>query len=159
MVTRSEGKCSSISTGAQSGGYSGLTADGERVIVRNGSSIVIRPLGAGDEAAIASWFAGLSTEARYRFLGSWSSLIAGPSLRLRVWTTSIMRRSRRSPPTEPTVGIARYLPTGSRGAARSRLRWPTTGGVRHRSCAARTDRNRGAFRRDRTIRRDLSCYQ
>ena len=102
MVTRLESRCASISTGAQSGGHGGLTADAERVILRNGSTVVIRPLGAGDEAAIASWFAGLSAEARYaRFLGSWSSLIAGPSLRLRVWTTSIMRRSRRSPPTEP----------------------------------------------------------
>ena len=65
MVTRSESKCASISTGAQSGGCGGLTADAERVIVRDGSSVVIRPLAAGDEAAIASWFAGLSAEARY----------------------------------------------------------------------------------------------
>jgi hypothetical protein len=128
MVTRSESKCASISIGAQGGGYGGLTADGERVIVRNGSTVVIRPLGAGDEAAIARWFAGLSAEARYARFWFLEQLIGGPSLRLRVWTTSIMRRSWCSPPTEPTVGIARYLRTGRRGAARSRLRWPTTGG-------------------------------
>lgn len=58
MVTRSESKCASISTGAQSGAYGGLTADAERMILRNGSTVVIRPLAAGDEAAIASWFAG-----------------------------------------------------------------------------------------------------
>ena len=70
MVTRSESKCGSISTGAQSGGYGGLTADAERVILRNGSTVVIRPLAAGDEAAIARWFAGLSAETRHaRFFG------------------------------------------------------------------------------------------
>jgi hypothetical protein len=70
MVTRSDSKCASISTGAQSGGYGGLTADAERVILRNGSTVVIRLLAAGDEAAIAAWFAGLSAQTRYaRFFG------------------------------------------------------------------------------------------
>jgi hypothetical protein len=45
-------------------------ADAERVILRNGSTVVIRPLAAGDEAAIASWLVGLSAETRYaRFFG------------------------------------------------------------------------------------------
>jgi hypothetical protein len=70
MVTRSESKCASISTGARSGGYVGLTAGGERVILCNGSTVVIRPLAVGDEAAIARWFAGLSAQTRYaRFFG------------------------------------------------------------------------------------------
>jgi hypothetical protein len=70
MVTRSDSKCASISTVAQSGGYGGLTADAERVILRNGSAVVIRLLAAGDEAAIARWFAGLSAGTRYaRFFG------------------------------------------------------------------------------------------
>jgi GNAT superfamily N-acetyltransferase len=44
-------------------------ADGERVMVRNGAHIVIRPLVSGDEAAIGDWFAGLGAETRYaRFL-------------------------------------------------------------------------------------------
>jgi len=54
----------------QSGGDGGLTADAERVILRNGSTVVIRLLAAGDEAAIARWFAGLSAEKCYaRFFG------------------------------------------------------------------------------------------
>jgi hypothetical protein len=44
-------------------------ADSERVRLRGGSTIVIRPLVTGDEAAIGSWFAGLGAETRYaRFL-------------------------------------------------------------------------------------------
>ena len=70
MVTRSDSKCASISTVAQSGGYGGLTTDAERVILRNGSTVVIRLLAAGDEAGIARWFAGLSAEKCYaRFFG------------------------------------------------------------------------------------------
>lgn len=36
----------------------GLRADSEEVVLRDGSSVVIRLLAAGDEAAIARWFAG-----------------------------------------------------------------------------------------------------
>jgi hypothetical protein len=102
MVTRSESKCASISTGAQSGGYGGLTADAERVILRNGSTVVIRPLAAGDEAAIASWFAALSAETRYaRFFGFLEQLDRRTESALARVDHFNMRRSRRSPPTEP----------------------------------------------------------
>lgn len=160
MVTRSESKCASISTGAQSGAYGGLTADAERVILRNGSTVVIRPLAAGDEAAIARWFAGLSAETRSaRFFGFLEQLDRRTEFALARVATSTMRRSRRSPPTEArSESRAAYAPAGA-GAPRLRLRWPTTGGVRHRSHPARTDRNQGAFRRDRAIHRDVSCYQ
>ena len=51
------------------GGDGGLSADVERMVLRDGSSVVIRPLAAGDEAAIAgwftSWFGGLSAETLY----------------------------------------------------------------------------------------------
>ena len=43
--------------------------DEERVVLRDGSVAVIRPLAAGDVAAIAAWFEGLGEETRYaRFL-------------------------------------------------------------------------------------------
>jgi GNAT superfamily N-acetyltransferase len=50
-------------------GDGGSSPDIERMVLRDGSSVVIRPLAAGDEAAIASWFtswfAGLSAETLY----------------------------------------------------------------------------------------------
>ena len=160
MVTRSEIKCASISTGAQSGGYGGLTADAERVILRNGSTVVIRPLAAGDEAAIARWFAGLSAETRHaRFFGFLEQLDRRTESALARVGHFNHEAIAALVADGTTVGIARYLRTGRCGAASSRLRWPTTGGVRHRSRAARTDRNQGAFRRDRAIHRDVSCYQ
>ncbi len=39
------------------------------LVQRDGSTVVIRPLASGDEAAIAAWFKGLGSETRYaRFL-------------------------------------------------------------------------------------------
>ena len=50
-------------------GDGGSSADIERVVLRDGSNVVVRPLAAGDEAAIASWFTswfgGLSAETLY----------------------------------------------------------------------------------------------
>jgi RimJ/RimL family protein N-acetyltransferase len=62
MLMRSETELASISDGV---GDAGSATDIERVVLRDGSSVVIRPLAAGDEAAIASWFAGLGAETRY----------------------------------------------------------------------------------------------
>jgi RimJ/RimL family protein N-acetyltransferase len=62
MLTRFETELASISDGV---GDAGSPTDIERVVLRDGSSVVIRPLAAGDEAAIASWFAGLAAETRY----------------------------------------------------------------------------------------------
>ena len=102
MLTRSESERASICDGVGGGG---LPTDIERVILRNGSTVVIRPLASGDEAAIARWFAAFSAETRHaRFFGFLGGLIVGPSLRLRVWATSTMRRSRRSLADGATVG-------------------------------------------------------
>jgi RimJ/RimL family protein N-acetyltransferase len=46
-------------------------SDENRVVLRDGSAIAIRPLTTGDVAAIAAWFDGLGPETRYaRFLAS-----------------------------------------------------------------------------------------
>jgi hypothetical protein len=118
MVTRSEIKCASISTGARSGGYGGLPADAERVILRTGSTVVIRPLAAGDEAAIARWFAGLSAETRYaRFFGFLEQL----DRRTESALARVDHFNHEAIAADgTTVGIARYLRTGNRGAASSR---------------------------------------
>ena len=45
--------------------------DEDRVILRDGSAVVVRPLATGDAAAISAWFEGLGPETRHaRFLGS-----------------------------------------------------------------------------------------
>jgi RimJ/RimL family protein N-acetyltransferase len=62
MLTRFETELASTSDGV---GDAGSPTDAERVVLRDGSSVVIRPLAAGDEDAIASWFAGLGVETRY----------------------------------------------------------------------------------------------
>lgn len=91
MLTRFETEFASISDGV---GGPGSRTDIERVLLRDGSGVVIRPLASGDEAvevmactgpgamvaplqsitpkaAIASWFSGLGVETRHaRFLGS-----------------------------------------------------------------------------------------
>lgn len=47
----------------------------DRVVLRDGSVVVIRPLVSGDEATIAAWFEGLGPETRYaRFLAGVSTL-------------------------------------------------------------------------------------
>ena len=147
----------SISDGV---GDAGAPTDIERVVLRDGSSVVIRPLAVGDEAAIASWFAGLGAKTRYaRLFVLLTRLDRRTQSGLARVATSTMRRSRRSPPTETrSESRAAYAPAGA-GAPRLRLRWPTTGGVRHRSHPARTDRNQGARRGHPAIHRDVSCYQ
>jgi len=53
----------------------GLHADVEPVVLRDGSSVMIRPLAAGDEAAIIGWFAALGDETRYeRFFATLKQL-------------------------------------------------------------------------------------
>lgn len=50
-------------------------SDENRVVLRDGSIAVIRPLATGDVAAIAAWFDGLGPETRYaRFLAGITSL-------------------------------------------------------------------------------------
>jgi hypothetical protein len=59
VFTRLDAGLTLISDGVGDGvsGDRGSRADTEQVVLRDGSSVVIRPLGAGDEAAIAKWFA------------------------------------------------------------------------------------------------------
>jgi hypothetical protein len=121
MVTRSDSKCASISTVPQSGGYGGLTADAERVILRNGPTVVIRLLAAGDEAAIARWFAGLSAETRYaRFFGFLEQLDRRTESALARVDHFNHEAIAAIAADGTTVGIARYLRTGNRAAASSR---------------------------------------
>lgn len=50
-------------------GAGGSAANEERVVLRDGSTVAIRPLATGDVAAINAWFEGLSEETRHaRFL-------------------------------------------------------------------------------------------
>ena len=119
MLTGLETGVARISDGVGEGGSS---ADTQRVVLRDGSSVVIRPLAADDEAAIASWFtkwfAGLSPETLYARL---FVLLQ----RLAPYTESALARGDRSDheaitvfaPDGVTVGIARCLRVGKPGSA------------------------------------------
>ena len=65
-MARSETDTALMSAG---GGDGGSQEDVERLVLRDGSSVVIRLLATGDEAGIASWFtscfAGLGAETLY----------------------------------------------------------------------------------------------
>jgi len=88
------------------------------VILRDGSTVMIRPLAAGDEAAITSWFAGLGGETRYARFFAWLE-------RLDDRTQSELARVDHFDheaiaavaPDGTTVGIARYIRTGEARAA------------------------------------------
>ena len=94
------------------------TAAVERVILRDGSTVMIRPLAAGDEAAITSWFAGLGAETRYARFFAWLERLDGR-------TQSELARVDHfdheaiaaAAPDGTTVGIARYIRTGEARAA------------------------------------------
>ena len=126
MLTRLETEFASISDGV---GDAGSPTDIERVVLRDGSSVVIRPLAAGDKAAIASWFTGLGVETRSaRFFVSFSGSIVVLSQSWRVWTTSTTRRSQRLRLTERRLESRVTYAAASPGVWRSRLRWAMTGG-------------------------------
>ncbi len=90
----------------------------ERVILRDGSTVMIRPLAAGDTAAITSWFAGLGAETRYARFFAWLE-------RLDDRTQSELARVDHFDheaiaavaPDGTTVGIARYIRTREARAA------------------------------------------
>jgi acetyltransferase len=82
----------------------------EHVLLRDGSSVVLRPLVTGDEGAIATWFAGLGPETRYaRFLAVVKRLDARTCSEL----ARVDHRNREAitavAPDGTTVGIARYV--------------------------------------------------
>ena len=85
-------------------------SDENRVILRDGSAIVVRPLAIGDVAAIASWFEGLGPETRHaRFLGS----VALLDERTRSQLAQVDHRDHEAltavTPDGAVVGIARYI--------------------------------------------------
>ncbi len=96
------------------GGRSGTAVDSSvEVVLRNGVAVAVRPLIAGDEAAIGNWFAGLGAETRYaRFFM--------PLERLDRRTTSQLSRVDHLnheaicaiSPDGNTIGIARYIRRG-----------------------------------------------
>jgi GNAT superfamily N-acetyltransferase len=98
-------------------GGAGSRPDIQQVAVRDGSSVVIRPLASGDEAAIASWFAGLGVETRHaRFLGSLDRL----DRRMLSELARVDHVDREAiaaiAPDGTTVGIARYIRIKPSGA-------------------------------------------
>ena len=94
-----------------------MTGDAERVILRNGSTVVIRPLAAGDEAAIARWFAGLSAETRStRFFGFLEQLDRRTESALARVDYFNHEAIAALAADGITVGIARCLRTGRRGS-------------------------------------------
>ncbi len=91
-------------------GGAGSPTDVERVVLRDGSSVVIQPLAAGDEAAIASWFAGLAAETRYaRFFAVLKQL----DHRIQSELARVDHLNHEAiaavAPDRNTIGIARYI--------------------------------------------------
>jgi len=85
-------------------------SDEDRVILRDGSAIVVRPLATGDVAAIAGWFEGLGPETRHaRFLAS----VAMLDERTRSLLAQVDHRDHEAltavTPDWAVVGIARYI--------------------------------------------------
>jgi RimJ/RimL family protein N-acetyltransferase len=103
---------------AGSPGPAGPAADEDRVVLRDGSAVVIRPLISGDEATIAAWFEGLGPETRYaRFLAGVSTLTD----RTRSELARVDHRDREAltavAADGAVVGIARYARLPEPGTA------------------------------------------
>ena len=135
MLTGFELELASVSDGV--GGAGSLT-DVERVVLRDGSGVVIGPLVAGDEAAIASWFAGLAAETRYaRFFASLKQLDHRTQSELARVDHFSHEAIAAVAPDGSTVGIARYLrvgkPTRGRGRGRGGRRLAGPGHRQHAS--------------------------
>jgi GNAT superfamily N-acetyltransferase len=115
MLTRLETELASISDGVGDGGS---PADIERVVLRDGSSVVIGPLAAGDEAAIVSWFAGLAAETRYaRFFAFLKQLDPRTQSELARVDHFDHEAIAAVAPDGATVGIARYMRIGKSRSA------------------------------------------
>jgi N-acetylglutamate synthase-like GNAT family acetyltransferase len=110
MLTRFETEVASVSDGV---GDAGSPTSIERVVLRDGSSVVIRPLAAGDEAAIASWFAGLAAETRYaRFFAFLEQLNHRTQSELARVDHVNHEAIEAVAPDGTTIGIARYIRVG-----------------------------------------------
>jgi GNAT superfamily N-acetyltransferase len=123
-MARSEPGTTFMSAGGSGDG--GSRADVERLVLRDGSSVVIRLLAGDDEAGIASWFtscfAGLGAEtlyARLFVLLRWLDRFTGPAL------AGVDRFAPDAlaafAPDGVTVGIARHLPVSKSGSAEVRV--------------------------------------
>jgi len=107
MLTRFATELASITDAV---GGAGPPTDIERVVLRDGSSMVIRPLATGDEAAIASWFAGLAAETRYaRFFAVLKQLNRRTQSELARVDHLDHEAIAAVAPDGSTVGIARYI--------------------------------------------------
>ena len=130
-MARSETDTALMSAG---GGDGGSQEDVERLVLRDGSSVVIRLLATGDEAGIASWFtscfAGLGAEtlyARLFVLLKWLDRFRGPALAGvdRFVPDALAAFA----PDGVTVGMARVLPVSKSASAEITVRWRTLGRV------------------------------
>jgi GNAT superfamily N-acetyltransferase len=117
-MARSETGTASMPAG---GGDGGSQTDVERLVLRDGSSVVIRLLATGDEAGTASWFtscfAGLGAEtlyARLFVLLKWLDRFTGPALAGVGLPPDALAAFA---PDGVTVGIARLLPVGKSATA------------------------------------------
>jgi GNAT superfamily N-acetyltransferase len=96
----------------------GSVADAEKIVLRDGSDVVMRPLAAGDETAIAEWFAGLGAETRYaRFLGPLKHLDRRTQSELARVDHCDHEAIAAVTPDGTTVGIARYIRVDGMGSA------------------------------------------
>lgn len=99
-------------------GTAGSGADEECVVLRDGSTVTVRPLVSGDESAIAAWFEGLGPETRYaRFLAGVTTL----NERTRSELARVDHRDREAltavAADGAVVGIARYARLPEPGTA------------------------------------------
>jgi len=118
MGPRSETRRTSASAFAESAGDPRSTLGGEVVLLRDGSSVVMRPLAADDHAAIASWFAGLSAETRYARFFCWLEQIDPRTLSELARIDHLNREAVAAfADDRTTVGIARYIRIGELGTA------------------------------------------
>lgn len=113
MVTRSGSMRGSGSARGESARCDESPVDREWVVLRDGSRVSLGSLAAGDEAAIASWFAGLGAETRYaRFLCALEQL----DRRTRVELARVDHLDHEAIAARTcdgaTVGIARYIRLG-----------------------------------------------
>lgn len=114
-LTRFETELASISDRV---GDPGSPTDIDRVVLRDRSSVVIRPLATGDEVAIASWFAGLGAETRYaRFFVVLERLDRRTQSELARVDHFDNEAITAVAPGGTTVGVARYLRIGKSKSA------------------------------------------